>query len=57
MENLSENPVENSIDDLIDFSALRKKISDCDGGSTADQIKLLKMPTGGPEIFIAHFDD
>ena len=42
MKNLKERPVENSIDGLIDFSALRKQLNGCNGESNAEQIKLLK---------------
>lgn len=42
MTNLKERPVENCIDDLIDFSSLKKQLDDCDSQSSAEPIKLLK---------------
>ena len=42
MMNLNENAADDNIDGLIDFSALKKRLDDCDHNSCAEQIKLLK---------------
>jgi len=42
MMNLSETSDGNTIDDLIDFPALKKQLENCDSQSTGEQIKLLK---------------
>jgi [protein-PII] uridylyltransferase len=42
MRNLSETPDVNTIDDLVDFSLLKRQLENCDSKSGGEHIKLLK---------------